>query len=118
MYLIIVGGGPEGASLINLALEKGHEVVLIESDEERARSVIQNHDLTVLNGDIADDQILEEAGVSQADVLIATTTDDSVNLMAMVLGKEYGVEGCVAKTGSALRASGNLEGHASSLFCQ
>lgn len=92
MYLIILGGGPEGASLINLALGEDHQVVLIESNEERARAVLQEHDITVLNGNIADDQILEEAGAAQADALIATTMDDSANLMAMVLGKEHGIK--------------------------
>ncbi|PZD70980.1 Trk system potassium uptake protein TrkA [Acaryochloris thomasi RCC1774] len=92
MYLIIVGGGPEGASLVDLALKEGHQVVLIESDEKRARAVLQQHDVTVLNADIADDQILDEAGAAQADALIATTNDDSANLMAMVLGKEHNIE--------------------------
>lgn len=92
MHLIILGGAPEGASLIDLALGEGHQVILIEANEERARAVLQKHDLKVLNGNIADDQILEEAGAAQADALIATTTDDSANLMAMVLGKEHGIK--------------------------
>ena len=92
MHLIILGGASEGASLVSLAVGEGHQVVLIEANEERARAVLQKHDLKVLNGNIADDHILEEAGAAQADALIATTTDDSANLMAMVLGKEHGIK--------------------------
>ncbi|MBE9129830.1 MULTISPECIES: potassium channel family protein [unclassified Coleofasciculus] len=91
MYLIILGAAPEGSSLIDLAIEDGHEVALIEKNEEQARAVLQKHDIKVFNADISDGEILEEANIQRADALIATTSDDSVNLMAMFLGKEYGI---------------------------
>lgn len=96
MYLIVVGAGPEGSSLIDLALQNGHEVVLIESDEERARIVLQKHDIKVFNADIAAGGILDEASAHRADALVATTSDDSANLMAMFLGKEYGIKTLVS----------------------
>lgn len=92
MYLIVVGAGVVGASLVDIALDAGHEVVLIEEDENQARSVLQQHDIKVFQADIATGGILDEADARRADALIATTSDDSANLMAMVLARDYGIK--------------------------
>lgn len=96
MYLIVIGAGLEGASLIDIAVEKGNEVALIESNEERARAVLNKHNIKVFQADIATGSVLEEADAKRADAIIATTSDDSANLMAMFLGKEYGIETLVS----------------------
>lgn len=92
MHLIIVGAGPVGNSLIGLATQAGHDVVMIEPDEKRAQHCADRNDAIVLNTDIADDGVVEEAGFERARAIIATTTDDSTNLMAMVLGRSHGIE--------------------------
>lgn len=88
MYLIVVGAGPEGSSLVELALKDGHKVAIIEKDRERAQAVLQKYDVQVFHANIAQGGILDEAEADKADALIATTGDDSANLMTMVLGKE------------------------------
>lgn len=92
MYLIIVGAGPEGSSLIKLALKDGHKVAIIEKDEKRAQAVLQKYDVQVFHANIAQGGILDQANADQADALIATTDDDSANLMTMFLGKERGIK--------------------------
>lgn len=92
MYLIIVGAGLVTKQLISIALERGHKVAVIEKDVERARNIMQEFDISIFNADIAKGKILEEANVEKADAIIATTKDDSVNLMTMILGKQYGVK--------------------------
>lgn len=92
MYLIVVGAGLVGSSLIKLALNDGHDVALIERDEQRAQEAAQKFDALVLHADIAQGNIFEEADIGRADALIATTSDDATNLMVMFLGKEYGVK--------------------------
>lgn len=86
MHLIVVGAGRIGASLVELALADGHDVTLIESDAETAEAMAQRFDARVLHASIAEGAILGEAGADGADALVATTGDDSDNLMAMVLG--------------------------------
>ena len=56
---------------------------------------MQEFDVRIFNADISQGKVLEEAGVERADAIIATTKDDSVNLMAMVLGKQYQVKNLV-----------------------
>lgn len=96
MYIIVLGAKPEGSSLIDLAVEEGHEVALIDSREDRARAVLKKHQIRVFQADIAEGGILEEAEASRADALVATTDDDSINLMAMFMAKELGIETLVS----------------------
>ena len=92
MYLIIVGGGAVSKQLVAIITEQGHKVAVIEKQEKRAREIMQQFDVRVFHADIAQSNILSEADVKRADGIIATTKDDSVNLMAMVLGKEHQVK--------------------------
>ncbi len=96
MYLIILGAGPVGMSLTDIALEDGHDVALIEEDEARCQTAADRHDCLVLHADIAKGGILQEADVERADALVATTDDDSANLMSMFLGADYGVPNLVS----------------------
>ena len=95
MYLIIVGAGDVTKQLVAVAKEKGHKVAVIEKEADRARKIMQEFDVSIFHADIAGAKVLEEADASRADAIIATTKDDSVNLMAMVLGKQYGVKNLI-----------------------
>jgi trk system potassium uptake protein len=101
MYLIIVGAGPVGSSLVELTVKDGHNVVLVEADEERARQASEKYDARVLHANIADGGVLDEAGAEDADAIVATTSDDSANLMAMFLGKEAGIKNLVTVVNEA-----------------
>jgi trk system potassium uptake protein TrkA len=91
MYLIIFGAGPVSTFLISTALNEGHEVALIEPDEQLARQALDQYDILVLQSTIGDSDILQEAGAERADALLATTDDDATNLMAMFLGVEQDI---------------------------
>lgn len=91
MRIIVVGAGPVGEYLVGLAVDTGHQVALIEADADRAEHCAQRYDALVLHAPIDEEDILDEAGADQAEALIATTDDDSTNLMAMVLGQEYDI---------------------------
>ena len=103
MYIIIVGAGPIGTGLAELAIEEGHNVVVIEATEERARAALQRYDLQVFHADIGDRAVLDEVNIGRADALIATTEDDRINLMAVALGREQKVERLISTV--------NVEGH-------
>lgn len=82
--------------LASIALENGHKVAIIEKDSNCAQKILQEFDIQVFHSDISQGGILEEAEVERADVLVATTKDDSANLMAMFLGKKYGIKTLVS----------------------
>ena len=88
MYVIIVGAGTVGARLVELGFGQGHEVAVIEPDKERADAVAKSCDALVLHASIVDAGILEKVDAARADALVATTSDDAQNLMAIVLARE------------------------------
>jgi trk system potassium uptake protein TrkA len=96
MYVIVVGAGTLGSRLVDLLLQDGHDVVVIESDEKVAKEASDRFDAMVLHAHIAHEGIMEEAGAEKADTMVATTDDDSANLMAMFLGVEKEVEALVS----------------------
>ncbi len=81
MYIIIVGAGRIGKGVINVALKDNNNIVLVEKKEELAKELAQSSDITVIHGDATIGETLKEAGAERADCLIATTSDDAVNLM-------------------------------------
>lgn len=101
MYLIIVGAGVVSQQLVAIATEQGHRVVVIEKQKERARKMMQQFDVRVFHADISEANVLTEVEAKNADAIIATTRDDAVNLMAMILGKEYQVKHLITLAQSA-----------------
>ena len=96
MYVIIIGAGRTGSTVIDLATQDDHEVVVIERDTELAEEVSATYDCLVINADAASKDVLLEAGIEETDALISTTENDSVNLMVTMFGKQYGVETLVS----------------------
>lgn len=96
MYLIIVGLGGIGRSLAGIASENGHSVVVIDKDEERCAEILTQYDLLAIAGNATDKSVLEDAGVDRTDALVATTSDDALNLMACWLAKKYNVRTLVS----------------------
>lgn len=91
MNLIVLGAGPVGSRLVERALAGGHDVVLVEPDDALAEACAREHDVRVLAMGVGDERFPEESRLDRAEALIATTTDDSDNIMAMLLGQEAGV---------------------------
>lgn len=103
MHIIIIGGEPVGEHLVDQALRHGHSVTLVEEDAERAERCAQAYDAQVLHASIDAEGILDEADAADAGALIATTGDDSVNLMAMILGQHYEIPNLVSAVNSRHR---------------
>ncbi|MCK9581635.1 MAG: TrkA family potassium uptake protein [Methanoregula sp.] len=96
MYIIIVGLGGIGKNLAKLGVEHAHNVVVIDQEESRCSDVLEHYDVLAVTGNSTDKTTLEEAGIERADALIATTSDDSVNLMTCWLAKKFRVPNVVA----------------------
>lgn len=92
MYIIIVGLGGIGRNLARIAVSEKHNVLVIDRDPERTKDIALRYDLISLTGDASLMSTLEEANISEADVVICTTGDDNVNLMVVLKAKEKGVK--------------------------
>lgn len=88
--IVIAGGGHVGERLAN-ALENSHSVTLLELSAARSQELASRLDRTlVLNGPASDRELLQEAGVPEADVFCALTNDDEANIMSSLLAKRLG----------------------------
>jgi trk system potassium uptake protein TrkA len=97
MRIAIAGAGKVGRSIARELIGNGHHVLLIDRDVEMARSgVVEGAD--VLMGDACEISALDEARLSECQVVVAATGDDKVNLVVSLLAKtEYGVPRVVAR---------------------
>jgi trk system potassium uptake protein len=88
MYVIVVGAGKVGWNLARELLDKGHEVTLIDNDRERFSTVEQELEHNIQYGDASELWVLERAGISRADLVIAVTGDDEDNVLISQVAKE------------------------------
>jgi trk system potassium uptake protein TrkA len=104
--IIIAGGGNVGYAVAKKLEEQksGVKAKLIELNRKTAENAAEGLERTiVLNGDVLDSAILEEANVAETEAIIALTDDDKTNLLAGVLAKDAG-----AKTAMILVNNQNL----------
>ena len=88
--IMLAGGGNIGKRLAQ-ALEKKHQVKLLERDEQRSKDLSRELDKTmVLWGDAADEDLLLEENIDQMDVFCALTNDDEANILSSMLVKRLG----------------------------
>ncbi len=90
--IIVIGGGNIGLNVARgLEEQKGMKVRLIERNQKQAEYIAEQLERTiVLQGDGLDRDLLHEAGVKDADTVIAVTNNDQVNILASVVGKNEG----------------------------
>ncbi|MCW3135784.1 MAG: NAD-binding protein [Canidatus Methanoxibalbensis ujae] len=92
MYIIIVGLGGIGKNLVEIAVKDKNDVVVIDRDEKRCAEIASKYDVLTIVGDATQRETLLDAGAETADALIATTSDDSANLMISLTAKELGTK--------------------------
>ena len=81
MKIIIAGGGKVGQTLLRQLTAEGHDITLIDHSNRVLSSTVERHDLMAVAGNCASSEVLRSAGVEQADLLIAVTGADEVNLL-------------------------------------
>ena len=92
MHVIVAGLSNIGKSLAELLSKAGNEVVVVDLEAAKCAEMAECSDVMAIAGDATKKSILEEAGVRNADALVAVSGDDSDNLMISMLAKEMGVK--------------------------
>ncbi|WP_137284825.1 Trk system potassium transporter TrkA [Halorussus salinisoli] len=80
MHVIIIGAGEVGSSIAS-SLADTHEVVVVDIDGERVDALTYSEDVLAIQGDGTSISTLREAGIDEADMIIASTDDDETNLV-------------------------------------
>jgi trk system potassium uptake protein TrkA len=91
MYIVVAGGGMVGGRLVRRLLEKKHDVVMIDTDREICNKLYAETGVVAVHGKATKVDVLKEAGVERADVVVVATPDDADNLASAILAKSLNV---------------------------
>lgn len=97
MNIIVVGCGKIGQSIIASLISEGHNVVAIDKDADVLEEVTNVYDVISVCGIGTDCEILTEAGANKADIFIAVTGSDELNMLSCYLAKTLGAENTIAR---------------------
>lgn len=96
MYVVVAGIDTLTRRLVS-KLEDNHDVVVVDEDEDKCKRLYSSSGATVVNKSPSTLSALEDAGIDQADVLIAAKRDDNENMVVCSLAKKYGVPKVVSR---------------------
>lgn len=82
MKIIILGAGQVGGSLAESLASERNDIILVDSDEKTLRELRDKLDIGVVHGHASHPDILQEAGIEDADILVAVTNNDETNMAA------------------------------------
>ncbi len=97
MYIIIVGGGKVGMTLAENLSADGHEITLIDTRESVLQRADDTLDIMCIPGNGASIGVLQEARVDRADLLIAVTGRDELNMLCCLTSKKLGAKNTIAR---------------------
>lgn len=87
MYVVIIGCGRAGSSLANLLSRQGSDVVVIDKEPEALQELAPEYSGFKIRGDATEIEVLKEAKMDKANVVVITTDDDNVNAMIAQIAK-------------------------------
>jgi trk system potassium uptake protein TrkA len=98
MQTVVVGAGEVGYDVARILALEQHDVTVIDVDEDVLGTVRDSLDVMTVQGNGTSAQVLDDAGIRGADLLIAVTAVDEVNLIACMMADRLGVETTIART--------------------
>ncbi len=97
MKIVIVGAGEVGFYLAKRLSQEKHDLVIIDVDPEKCASAQEALDVSVVEGNASSQSVLREAGLESADMLIAASAIDEINILACMVASKMGVKRKIAR---------------------
>ena len=97
MKIAIVGAGKLGTAIAEALLSSGHDITLLDSNEERSEIVGQSLDVFTITADAKQTSVLKDIRVGEHDLLIATTDNDEKNIVVCAFAKSLGCKKVIAR---------------------
>lgn len=97
MNIIVIGGGKLGASLVDCLVKEGHSIALVDTNYKLVEDLVEKYDILGICGNGSNVETLREAGIAKANILIATTSSDEVNILCCLIGKKLGAHHTIAR---------------------
>ena len=114
MYVVVVGMGQVGRSLVGILERTGHDVVAIDHNQDNLDELEADYDVATLMAHGGSPETLLTAKIDQADLIITSTQNDELNLLAAMIGKQLGAKHAIARihhteyTGKTLGINRNM----------
>lgn len=102
MKIIIVGAGKVGELLCNDLSNEGNDITLIETDSKILDKVLSYYDIMGIVGNGTDCDTLKEAYVDSADIFLAVTQSDEINIISSIMAKKLGAKYTIARVRNPL----------------
>ncbi len=109
MRIVVVGCGKIGKTIISNLIKEKHEVLAIDNDPSIVAEVSNLYDVMTICGNGAEHDKLKEAKVGKADLFIAVTSSDELNMLACFAAKRMGAKHTVARIRDASNNADSLE---------
>ena len=97
LKIIVVGCGKVGKTLVEQLYYEGHDVTVIDQNAQRVADVAAAYDVMGVTGNGASFSTLMEAGIEKADVIIAVTQTDELNLLCCTVAKRVAKCSAIAR---------------------
>jgi trk system potassium uptake protein TrkA len=97
MDIIICGAGEVGSHAAEILGGQGHRIRIIDRQSARLRALEETMDVATLVGNCADAEMLRQAGGENADLVLAATNNDEINLLTSTLAKGLGAKKSIAR---------------------
>ena len=97
MVIVVIGAGKVGSTLAAQLVKEGHEVVVMDTNQERLEMLQNSIDIMTLCGNGASKEYLAEAEVDKCDLVIAATSADEVNILSCFIARQIGARKTIAR---------------------
>ena len=97
MKIIILGGGTVGVAICSQLVGEGHDLTVVDTDQNILNEISNSCDIIGITGNGADVSVLIEAGAEKAELLIALTMSDEINILACAAAKKLGTRHTIAR---------------------
>lgn len=97
MYIVIIGDGKVGRTITRHLSQEGHDIVIIDKNPDIIDEAVNEFDVKGIYGNGASYDIQKEAGVNKADLVIAVTSGDELNILCCLVAKKLGAKQTIAR---------------------
>ena len=97
LQIIIVGAGKVGSTLIEQLTKEGHDITIIDRNPAKITEITNMYDIMGVTGNGASYSVQMDAGIENADLIIAVTGSDELNLLCCTIAKQVGDCAAIAR---------------------
>ncbi|MGI9517459.1 MAG: NAD-binding protein, partial [Pirellulaceae bacterium] len=97
MNIVILGAGTVGTSIAEMMCETGHSVTMVDRNPAKTKVINAELDVRAITGSASQSSVLFQAGISTADMCLAVTGVDEVNIVSASISKAMGAHRAIAR---------------------